>query len=93
MTLPIATVKKAVYQQRGIGALQILFKKHLQKFADQYENKYATIYGRFRIERITEMVEKFVHCGDYSQGVARIQYTSPDCKYEYFAGDAPSFFM
>jgi hypothetical protein len=30
------------------------------------------IYGRFRIERITEVVEKFVLCGDYSQGVARI---------------------
>jgi hypothetical protein len=44
----------------------------------QYKN------GRFRIERITEVVEKLVLCGDYSQGVARIQCTNPDCKDEYF---------
>ena len=30
------------------------------------------------------MVEKFILCGDYSQGVARIQCTNPECKYEYF---------
>ena len=42
------------------------------------------IYGRFRIERITKVVEKFVLCGDYTQGIARIQCTNPDCKHEYF---------
>ena len=36
----------------------------------------------FRIERITEVVEKFILCGDYSQGVACIQCTNPDCKFE-----------
>jgi hypothetical protein len=30
------------------------------------------IYGHFRIERITEVVEKFIRCGDYSQGIGRI---------------------
>jgi hypothetical protein len=53
--------------------LQRLFRKHFQSFADQYEAKHAIIYGRFRIERITEVVEKFILCGDYSRGVARIQ--------------------
>ena len=42
-----------------------------KSIADQYEDKHAVIYGRFRIERITEVVEKFVLCGDYSQGIAR----------------------
>jgi hypothetical protein len=70
-----------VYRPRGINVLQRLFKEHFQSFADQYEVKHAMIYGRFRIERITEVVEKFVLCGDYSQGVARIQCTNPDCKY------------
>ncbi len=42
------------------------------------------IYGRFPIERITELVEKFILCSDYSQGIARIQCINPDCKYEYF---------
>ena len=77
-------VTKRVYRPRGINALQILFQKHFQRIAEQYESKFAVIYGRFRIERITEVVEKFILCGDYSRGVARIQCTNPDCKYEYF---------
>ena len=80
----LAPVTKAVYQPRGINAVQLLFKKHFKSFADQYDSKFAVIYGRFRIERITEVVEKFIFCGDYSQGIARIQCTNPDCKYEYF---------
>ena len=83
-SLQLAPAKKAVYQPRGINAVQLLFKKHFRSFADQYEHKDGLIYGRFRIERITEVVEKFILCGDYSQGVARIRCTNPDCSYEYF---------
>jgi hypothetical protein len=36
-------------------------------YAEQYESKYTGIYGRFRIERIAEVVEKFILGGDYSQ--------------------------
>jgi len=60
----LAPVIKRLYQPRGINVLQRLFKEHFQGFADQYEAKHAIIYGRFRIERITEVVEKFVLCGD-----------------------------
>ena len=62
--------KEGVYQPRGINAVQLLFKKHFQNLADRYEEKHATIYGRFRIKRITEVVEKFILCGDYSEGIA-----------------------
>jgi hypothetical protein len=84
LSLQLAPAKKTAYQPRGINVLQFLFKKHFQSFTDQYEDKYAIIYGRFRIQRIIEVVEKFVLCGDYSQGIVRIQCTNPDCKYEYF---------
>jgi hypothetical protein len=84
LSLQLAPVTPRVYQSRGINALQLLFKKYFQSFADQYGAKHAIIYGRFRIERITEVVEKFILCGDYSQGVVRIQCTNPECKYEYF---------
>jgi hypothetical protein len=67
LSLPIAPVTKRVYRPRGINALQILFQKHFQRIAEQYESKFAIIYGRFRIERISEVVEKFILCGDYSQ--------------------------
>jgi hypothetical protein len=73
LSLPIAPVATRVYRPRGINDLQVLFKKHFQRIVEKYEIKYAVIYGRFRIERITEVVEKFILCGDYSQGVARIQ--------------------
>lgn len=84
LSLQPAPVTKRVYQPRGINVLQLLFKKYFQGVTDQYEAKHSIIYGRFRIERISEVVEKFILCGDYSQGVARIQCTNPDCKYEYF---------
>jgi hypothetical protein len=82
--LQLAPITKAVHRPRGINFLQLLFKKYFQSIADRYEDKYAVIYGQFRIERITEVVEKFILCGNYSRGVARIQCTNPDCRFEYF---------
>jgi len=46
--------------------------------------RYAPTYGRFRLDRITEVVENFISCGDYTQGVARIQCTNPECREEFF---------
>ena len=68
LSLSLVPVTARVYQPRGINALQRLFKEHFQGFADQYEAKHAIIYGRFRIERITEVVEKFILSGDYTPG-------------------------
>ena len=59
------------YTQRGTNVLQIIFKEHFQEFADSYEQNYASTYGRFRLERITEVVERFVSCGDYAQAGGR----------------------
>ena len=71
-----------------------LLKRYFQSIAEQYESKYAVIYGRFRIERITKVVEKFVLCGLGAPGLLpggrphpahRVKLcTNPDCKYEYF---------
>ena len=72
LSLPIAPIAKRVYRPRGINDLQILFKKHFQSIAEHYESKYAVIYGRFRIERITEVVEKFILCGDHITYIARL---------------------
>ncbi len=64
--------------------LQAIFKEHFQEFADTYEQDYAPTFGRFRLERITEVVENFTSCRDYTQGVARIQCTNPECREEFF---------
>jgi len=36
------------------------------------------------LDRITEVVNKFLECGDYTQAPARIACTNPNCDYEYF---------
>jgi len=36
------------------------------------------------LDRITEVVNKFLECGDYTQAPARIACTNPNCDYGYF---------
>jgi len=84
LLLPIKPASPNVYEQRAAGSLQAIFKAHFQEFARQYDQRYAKIYGRFRLPHITEVVERFLECGDYTKGVARIQCTNPACKEEYF---------
>ena len=45
---------------------------------------YAKDLGNFRIERITHVATRFLTCGDYRQGLARIRCSNPDCHHEYF---------
>ena len=64
--------------------MQEIFKDHFDDFAGRYEDKYSNEYGKFRIERITEVVEEFIKCGGYKEGLARIKCTNPDCDHDYF---------
>ena len=36
------------------------------------------------LERITEVVDEFLKCGDYKEGVARIKCQNPDCGHDFF---------
>ena len=80
LSLPIALVTERVYQPRGIIALQILFKKHFQSIAEQYESKYAVIYGRFCIERITEVIGLFktevIRCKGPWKSLESVEYAT-----------------
>jgi len=51
LSFQLVPVTKWVYQPCGINFLQLLFKKHFQNFAYQYEAKHVIVYGRFSIER------------------------------------------
>jgi hypothetical protein len=51
---------------------------------EHYDEKYAATYGRYRLERIRQLGERFTTCGDYLQGVARIRCTNPECGHDYF---------
>jgi hypothetical protein len=64
--------------------IQDIFKDHFHDFADAYDTLYAKEYGMFRPERVTRISEKFLTCGDYAQGIARIRCTNPACRHEIF---------
>ena len=78
------TASKAKYIPRGRNQLHTIFEKHFEDFCNQYEERYAKKYGRFRLERIQEVGERFCTCGDYLQGIARIKCTNPNCDHDYF---------
>jgi hypothetical protein len=64
---------KQEYIPRGQNVLQRIFKEHFEEFKEIYEDRYAQDYGKFRLDRITEVVEEFLKCGDYKEGLARIK--------------------
>ena len=73
-----------VYTPREQNVIQKIIKDHFSDFEKRYDNHYADKYGKYRIIRIKQAVEKFIECGDYSKGIARIKCTNPDCDHEYF---------
>ena len=52
------------YIPRGQNILQQIFKDHFEEFKEVYEDKYSKEYGKFRLDRITEVVEEFIKYGD-----------------------------
>ncbi|MBM3501624.1 MAG: transposase [Armatimonadetes bacterium] len=75
---------RAVYAQRSTNTLQRVFRDHFNRFAGEYDQRYAKELGNSRIERISQVASRFIACGDYRQGVARIRCSNPDCHFEYF---------
>jgi len=75
---------QSLYIPRDRNVIYHIFHDHFDNFIDHYEDEYAKDYGAYRLERITEVVNKFLECGDYTQALARIACTNPNCDYEYF---------
>jgi len=84
LALELQAAPPGTYRQRGASPLQRLFRAHFAELVARYEADFAKRLGKFRLQRITKAVERFLGCGDYSRGVARIQCTNPDCRAEYF---------
>jgi hypothetical protein len=64
--------------------IQKILKDHFSDLKKRYDDHYADKHGKYRIIRIEQAVEKFIVCGDYSKGIARIKCTNTDCDHEYF---------
>ena len=80
----IPTAHPSTYVPRGANILRLIFHDHFPAFAQSYDSLYAKDYGKFRLERISHVVDKFESCGDYTKGIARIQCCNPECRLEYF---------
>ncbi len=75
---------RAAYAQRSTNTLQRLFRDRFPAFAQQYDERYAKELGNFRLQRISSVAPRFLACGDYRQGIARVRCSNPDCHFEYF---------
>jgi hypothetical protein len=84
LALSLDATPPGTYRQRGVSSLQRLFGAHFAELVARYEAEFAKRLGKFRLERITKAVERFLACGDYRRGIARIKCTNPDCGLEYF---------
>jgi hypothetical protein len=82
--ISFATTARNQYVPRGRSELHTIFERHFSDFCEHYDEKYAATYGRYRLERIQQLGERFSTCGDYLQGVARIRCTNPECGHDYF---------
>ena len=75
------------YTPKTGNAVQDILKDRFSEFESAYDSVYSSKYGKFNgstrlttgLARISEAVEKFVDCGDYSKGIARIMCTNSDC--------------
>ena len=79
-----ATSTKTRYIPRGRNQLHTIFDRYLAEFCDVYDERLASKYGMFRLDRIRDICERFRTCGDYRLGVARIRCTNPACGHDYF---------
>ena len=84
LALPLDATLPGTYRLRGTSSLQRLFRAHFPELLARYESEFAKQLGKFRLERISKAVERFLACGDYRLGIARIKCTNPDCGLEYF---------
>ena len=84
LALALDAIAPGTYRPRGSSSLQRLFHAHLPELLERYDAEFAARLGKYRQGRIASAVERFMECGDYTKGIARIKCTNPECKYEYF---------
>ncbi|MBA7713442.1 hypothetical protein ES703_122445 [subsurface metagenome] len=51
-----------VYKPREKNVIQEILQDHFKSFEENYDTQYSGKYGKYRIIRIKEAVEKFIEC-------------------------------
>jgi hypothetical protein len=82
--LPLEMTAPGIYRARDTSSLQGLFRTHLPELLGRCDAEFAARLGKYRQQRNVKAVERFVECGDYTKGIARVKRTSAKCKSEYF---------
>jgi len=54
-----------VYKPREKNVIQEILQNHFKSFEENYDTQYSGKYGKYRIIRIKETVERFIECGGY----------------------------
>jgi hypothetical protein len=72
------------YIPRDTNIIQTILQENYADFEKIYDEVYAKNYGIYRLEIISESVLKFIGCGNWVQGIARIKCPNSKCKHEYF---------
>ncbi len=67
----MVAMPSGTYHQPGVSSLQRLFRVHFPQLPARYEAEFTRRLGKFRLERITNAVERFLGCGDYRRGFAK----------------------
>jgi hypothetical protein len=60
-----ATSERNQYVPCSPNELHAIFERHFGDFYRNYDEKSAATYGRYRLERIQQLGERFSTCGDY----------------------------
>ena len=84
LALAMGATAPGTYRPRGTSSLQRLFRAHFPELLARYDPEFAVRLGKYRQQRIAKAVERFLGCGDYSKGIARIKCTNTECTSEYF---------
>jgi hypothetical protein len=71
-------------RQRRVSSLQSLFRSHSPEICTRLEADFAKRLGKFRLQRISKAVGRFLQCGGCTKGITRIQCTNPCWRVEYF---------
>jgi hypothetical protein len=66
------TTARNQYIRHGRNELHTIFERHFADFCDRYDGPYSARYGRYRLERIQQIGERFATCGDYLQAGTRL---------------------
>ena len=66
----IPTEQPTTYVPRGANILRRIFHDHFPAFVQSYDSLDAQDYGKFRLERISRVAERFESCSDYTPAAA-----------------------